>query len=91
VKEKIWAAVKDGKLSEEDAEARWGAYLESLRVRGEDDRERRSDPVREEMAAVGEKIWAAVKDGEILEADAETRWAAYLEHLRGAPPTPGTR
>jgi len=76
VKEEIWAHVKSGKITEEQAEARWKAYLASVK------KPKSKVPSREEMAAVKAKIWAGVKEGKITEAQAEERWQGYLKHVK---------
>ena len=89
VKERIWAAVKEGRISEEDADLRWNGYLESLREHKEKPHGEAAMPGREEMGRVKEEIWAAVKDGRISEEDATLRWEGYLESLRERKETPG--
>jgi hypothetical protein len=79
IKERIWAGVKAGKITEEQAKERWEGYLKQ--VRGSKIKLQRS-PSREEMGEVRRKIGEAVKAGKITEKEAKKEWEAYMKRFR---------
>lgn len=77
---RLGGAVKNGLISEEDAQKLWEGYLE--RVRGGAEKARGDKPTREEAADVGRRIRAAVEAGEMTPEQGRARMAAYLSGLR---------
>jgi polyhydroxyalkanoate synthesis regulator phasin len=85
---RIKAAVKRGEISEEDGRQRWEAYLNrGQAVERGTKMKPLEDAVLERIGGwaklTGERIKAAVKDGELSEEDAWRRWIAFKERELG--------
>ena len=82
--EKIWAAVKDGKLSEEDAQKRLGAIKKQIWAdKGKEQNRGGKDPRAEKFRAAEEKIWATVKASKLSKKDAGEKLAALKKEMFG--------
>jgi beta-lactamase regulating signal transducer with metallopeptidase domain len=73
---KLQVEVEAGNMTREDAEAKMAAIKKAKLG------DKANMPSREEMGQVKERIWSAVKAGDITEAQAEERWEGYLKRFR---------
>ena len=76
--EKIWTAVKDGKLSEEGAQKRLGAIKKQIWADKGKEQNR-----AEKFRAAEEKIWATVKAGKLSKKDAGEKLAVLKKEMFG--------
>ncbi len=79
VKEEIWAHVKSGEITEEQAQERWQGYLRHVKAKRA--KMAAEMKLRKEMAAFHQKLEDAVKAGEITEEEAKAKWKAYEQSV----------
>ena len=82
--EKIWGAVKAGKLSKEAAQKKLGAIKKQIWAdKGKEQNRGRKDSREEKFRAVEEKIWGAVKAGKLSKEDAMKKLAGLKKEIWG--------
>jgi len=82
--EKIWGAVKAGKLSKEDAQKKLGAIKKQIWAdKGKEQNRGGKDPRAEKFRAAEEKIWSAVKAGKLSKENAMKKFAGLKKEIWG--------
>ena len=82
--EKIWSAVKAGKLSKADAQKHLGAIKNQIWAdKGKEQNRGGKDPRAEKFRAAEEKIWSAVKAGKLTKEAAQKKLAGLKKEIWG--------
>ena len=82
--EKIWAAVKAGKVSKDDAQKKLGALKKQIWAdKGKEQKRGGKDPRAEKFRAAEEKIWGAVKAGKLSKEAASKKLAGLKKEIWG--------
>jgi len=85
--EKIWAAVKAGKVSKDDAQKKLGALKKQIWAdKGKEQKRGGKDPRAEKFRAAEEKIWSAVKAGKLSKEAAQKKLAGLKKQIWGENP-----
>ena len=82
--EKIWSAVKAGKLSKADAQKHLGAIKNQIWAdKGKEQNRGGKDSRAEKFRAAEEKIWSAVKAGKLTKEAAQKKLAGLKKEIWG--------
>ena len=82
--EKIWGAVKAGKVSKDDAQKKLGALKKQIWAdKGKEQKRGGKDPRAEKFRAAEEKIWGAVKAGKLSKEAASKKLAGLKKEIWG--------
>jgi len=82
--EKIWAAVKAGKVPKDDAQKKLGTLKKQIWTdKGKEQKRGGKDPRAEKFRAAEEKIWGAVKAGKLSKEDAQKKLTGLKKEIGG--------
>ena len=82
--EKIWAAVKAGKVPKDDAQKKLGTLKKQIWTdKGKEQKRGGKDPRAEKFRAAEEKIWGAVKAGKLSKEAASKKLAVLKKEIWG--------
>ena len=82
--EKIWSAVKAGKLSKADAQKKLGAIKKQIWAdKGKEQNRGGKDSRAEKFRAAEEKIWSAIKAGKLSKEAAQKKLAGLKKEIWG--------